>query len=77
MQEVMFADFVMPDVIFGDNNANHLDIVSGIRFDRVVVRLCGSGGIDNLTASAVPEPSAVLLFLIGTVAVRTGIRKSA
>lgn len=60
-------------MIFGDNSANHLDIVSGISFDR----LGGSGGIDNVTASAVPEPSAALLFLVGAVAVRTGIRKSA
>ena len=64
-------------MIFGDNSANHLDIVSGISFDRVVVRLGGSGGIDNVTASAVPEPSAALLFRVGAVAVRTGIRKSA
>jgi hypothetical protein len=77
IQQVGFADFVKPDVIFGDNSANHLDIVSGIRFDRVVVRLGGSGGIDNVTANAVPEPSAALLFLVGAVAVRTGIRKSA
>jgi hypothetical protein len=77
MEEVMFDDFVKPDVIFGDNSANRLNVVSGIRFDRVVVRLGGSGGIDNVTASAVPEPSAAILFLVGAVAVRTGIRKSA
>jgi hypothetical protein len=77
MQEVMFSDFVKPDVIFGDNSVNHLDIVSNVRFDRAVVRLGGSGGIDNVTASAVPEPSAALLFLVGAVAVRKGIRNSA
>ena len=77
MQEVRFADFVKPDVIFGDNSANHLDIVSGIKFDRVVARLGGSGGIDNVTASAVPEPSAAFLFLVGAVSVHTGIRKNA
>jgi hypothetical protein len=58
---------------FTDFQMNHLDIVSGISF----ARLGGSGGIDNVTASAVPEPSAALLFLVGAVAVRTGIRKSA
>ena len=58
-------------------NANPIHIVNGTEFDRVVVRLGGSGGIDNVTANAVPEPSAALLFLFGAVAVRTGIRKSA
>jgi hypothetical protein len=54
-------------------NANPIHIVNGTEFDRVVVRLCGPGRIDNVRASAVPEPSAGLLFLVGAVAVHTGM----
>lgn len=72
---VSFMDFLSdPTVVYGDNSANHVDVLSGIAYDRVTIRMGGSGGIDNLTA-AVPEPSAALLFAVGSLAVGTGIRR--
>lgn len=77
LREVMFTEFVKPDVIYGNNSVNRLQFVKGLEFDRVIVSLNGSGGIDNVTTSAVPEPSAALLFVIGAVAMRCGVRKNA
>ena len=73
----MFSDFGAPEVVYGNNSANHLLVIDGMTFDTVVVSLGGSGGIDNLTATnPVPEPTAPILFLAGLAAVSTRIRRS-
>lgn len=78
VKEVMFSSFANPQFGYGNNSANRVRFFKGIEFDRVVVRLNGPGAIDNVTTtSAVPEPSAAVLFLIGALAVRAGVRKTA
>lgn len=70
-----FMDFLSdPTVVYGDNSANRVSVLSGVRYDRVTVNLGGSGAIDNVTA-AVPEPSAALLFALGALAVGRGTRR--
>jgi hypothetical protein len=44
-------------------------------FERVIVRLGGSGGIDNLAMTALPETSTGLLLGLGLVA--AGARRRA
>jgi hypothetical protein len=73
---VGFMDFLSdPTVVYGDNSANRISVLSGVRYDRVTVNLGGSGAIDNVTAAAVPEPSAALLFALGALAVGRGARR--
>lgn len=77
VEHVMFSDFTSPEVGYGDNTANHLNVLDGIEFDLVVISLGGSGGIDNLVATnAIPEPSAALLFFAGMAVVQTRLRRS-
>jgi len=65
-----------PSVVYGDNSANHIDVISGIEFDRVVIRMGGSGGVDNIVAgSPVPEPSAALLFAVGSTGAAAYFRR--
>ena len=72
---VSFMDFLDdPSVVFGNNSANHVEVLSGISFDRVTIRMGGSGAIDNVTA-AVPEPGAALLFAMGALTVGTRVRR--
>jgi hypothetical protein len=58
-------------VTFGDNSANTMptidvaDLGSSTVFNRVIFNLGGSGGLDNILATPIPEPGAVLLFAIG------------
>lgn len=73
---VSFMDFLVdPTVVYGDNSANRVDVLSGVEFDRVIVNLGGSGAIDNVKA-AVPEPSAALLFAVGGLVVATRTRRA-
>lgn len=74
---VGFMDFLNdPTVVYGNNSANHVDVLSGGEFDRVVINMGGSGAVDNITVSnAVPEPSAALLFAVGVAAVRARLRR--
>lgn len=74
---VSFMDFLVdPTVVYGDNSANHVDVISGVTFNRVVINMGGSGGVDNLTATnQVPEPSAALLFGLGSATLAAGIRR--
>ncbi len=74
---VSFMDFLDdPSVVYGNNSANHVDVLSGTTYDRVTINLGGSGAVDNVTA-AVPEPSAALLFAVGALAVGTRVRRRA
>jgi hypothetical protein len=51
-------------------------VIDGITFDRAVIHLGGSGGIDNITANMIPEPSAAMLFVAGFALVHRRIRRS-
>ena len=71
-----FMDFLGdPTVVYGNNSANHVDVLSGVEFDRVVINMGGSGAVDNITASPVPEPSAALLFAVGALILRRASRR--
>ncbi len=72
---ITFAELVTrdPTVVFGDNFANRInpfdlaslgDEQSG-GWDRVEVELGGSGAVDNLTFSTVPEPQTLVMVLGG------------
>lgn len=52
-------------VQYGNNSANHIDFEGHLSapFDRVVITMGGSGGIDNLTL--VPEPGTAALLGFG------------
>jgi hypothetical protein len=58
-------------VTFGDNSANTMpaidvaDLGSSNVFDRVVFNMGGSGALDNIITTPIPEPGAALLFAIG------------
>ena len=59
-----------PTIVLGNNTANRFAAVTaesvGLdRFDRVVLNLGGSGGIDNVQATLIPEPSTALLMALG------------
>jgi hypothetical protein len=74
---ISFAEFIDPksafydDTIeFGNNSANRISPLSakalGLEeIDGVTVHLGGSGGVDNLTGTIVPEPSTAILSLLG------------
>jgi hypothetical protein len=77
MATVALMDFVVPGaprddgtIVLGDNTANRFPSITALslRFediDRVVFRMGGSGGIDNLRGKAVPEPTSALLVGLG------------
>jgi hypothetical protein len=62
-----------PTIAFGNNTANRispvlvasLDDAIGGEFDRVVFRMGGSGGIDNVALASADEPGLLLLGLLG------------
>lgn len=65
-----------PTLSFGNNTANRIDPILlasldnsvGPVFDRVVFRLGGSGGLDNLVLASAPEPSLMWLGLLSAAA---------
>ena len=72
---VSFASTNVPSgvAVFGDATVNRIDPIlasafgGAASFDKVVVRMAGSGGIDNLQFSTVPIPAAWLLLGSGFV----------
>ena len=63
-----FEDFVLgqaiaQDVQFGNRSANHIDLGPVGAYDRIVVHMGGSGGIDNLVLT--PEPGTLALVGLG------------
>lgn len=60
------TDFYDPTIVFGNNAANRFAPITAERlgigaFDRVIIEMGGSGGVDNLQM-AVPEPGTGLLM---------------
>jgi hypothetical protein len=56
------------DLEFGDNTANRIDLFDiDDRTTKVVIRLQGSGGVDNITFTPVPEPAIVVIMGLGLV----------
>ncbi len=59
-----------PTIVLGDNSANRFQAITAAsvgldEIERVVVHLGGSGGIDNIHANVIPEPSTALLMAFG------------
>jgi len=54
------ANRILP---FAPNFGDELDFTPA--FDRIVIELGGSGAIDNITFTPVPQPSTALLLLLG------------
>lgn len=60
------SPFFDPTISFGDHTINHLQAftaaaIGGTQFNKVVIRMGGSGGVDNVLFNQVPEPSSWLL----------------
>ena len=72
------SPFFDPSVVFGDNSANRIKHITAAKlahvvgnpnltgFNRVKIRMAGSGAIDNIDY-ATPEPSTFVLFGIGVL----------
>ena len=57
-------------IVFGDNSANRFAAITAAsvgldELDRVVLHLGGSGAIDNIQGTVVPEPGTALLIALG------------
>jgi hypothetical protein len=81
--QLMAAD---PSIVWGDNYANRIGVMQAAslgltQFDRIVIALGGSGGIDNLVLDddfpPVPEPAGAALVgaLLAGLAARRGARR--
>lgn len=60
------SQFFTPGVEFGDNSANRINPMTAEQmnipgFNEVVVNMRASGGVDNVSFDAVPEPSTALI----------------
>ena len=69
IDEIAFSDFgpqSQGDLEFGNNTANRIDLFDiDDRTTRVAIKLQGSGGVDNITFTPVPEPTSVVLMGLG------------
>ncbi len=75
------SPFYDPDIEFGDNTANTVSPFSasdfGVSaFDRVVLAMGGSGGLDNLELEPVPEPGTVALVSAGLILLAAAGRRT-
>lgn len=52
-------------VAYGDNSANHIDVEGTGTFNTLVIRFAGSGGVDNLEFTPIPEPTTAALVSLG------------
>lgn len=83
--KVRFSDFVNPSsffdstVSYGNNSANRIAPITaedlGVEgFDKVVIKMGGSGAVDNV--NYVPEPGTLVLFLMGSLCALMRMRKT-
>jgi hypothetical protein len=64
------SSFYDPTIVYGDNSANMIQPITSSDlgtspFDRVEINMGGSGGVDNINWTHVPEPSSIILLLSG------------
>ena len=70
--------FEVAGLVFGDNSANRIpEITAGdvglTQFDRIVIDMAGSGGIDNLV---IPEPGTAALLGLGCLGLAFARRRA-
>ncbi len=69
IDEIAFSDFgpqSQGDLEFGNNTANRIDLFDiDDRTTRVAIKLQGSGGVDNITFTPVPEPASLVMMGLG------------
>lgn len=71
------SSFYDPTITFGNNSANRIAAITAAelgleQIDAVTVSLGGSGGIDNLTGTVIPEPTTALMMLLGLAGLAYG-----
>ncbi len=75
------SDYYDDTIIFGDNTANRLSPITagelGVdHFSRVQIVLGGSGAIDNILYTAVPEPGSIAMVFAGVMMILLPHRRS-
>jgi hypothetical protein len=75
------SDRYDPTIVLGNHTANRYTAITAAslgfeQIDRVVFELGGSGGIDNLRGTAVPEPASGVLVGLGLGALTLGRRRA-
>jgi hypothetical protein len=67
VKDYSFAEFegLGQGVVFGNRSANHIELLDTGAYNRVVIHMGGSGGVDNLVMSQVPEPGTLVLVGLG------------
>lgn len=92
LAEVEFMDFVTegsgfydPYIQYGNNTANRISPITAMDlkiepFDRVIITMGGSGGIDNVVFEAfpvtnVPEPTTAILIVLGLLVASVSQRR--
>ena len=92
LAEVEFMDFVTegsgfydPYIEYGNNTANRISPITAMdleieSFDRVIITMGGSGGIDNVVFEAfpvtnVPEPTTAILIVLGLLVASVSRRR--
>jgi hypothetical protein len=68
-----FEDFA--GVAWGNRTANHIDLGDVGMYDRVVIHIGGSGGVDNLVMT--PEPGTIALLGLGLAGLSIASRRRA
>ena len=81
MSSPFYDSNLHPDDL-GNNTANRFAQIAthklGIDpFSRVTIRMGGSGGVDNLAFSTVPEPTTAALMTLGLLVAGSGRRRPA
>lgn len=79
LKSLTFADLMVldPTIVFGDSSANRFAPIEAESdgWNRVEVEFGGSGGLDNLLFTPIPEPGSVALVSLGLIGLAIAGRK--